>query len=124
VTHFAAPLGCLAGSLARFLASWTHLYHQPTATEVNVGQRQGSERTCCVLLQAPIANLAKSPEPLDHAKDVFYPSANLGLVAVLAALYFVNDAIKSKSLFEYFDASSECTKSVKCSNFFTSASYA
>jgi hypothetical protein len=85
VAYLAATWGCLSGSLARLLASWTHLCHEPLATEINVGQRQDRERTRCVLVQAPVAHLAESPQPLDHAKDVFHPSTNLGLVAILAA---------------------------------------
>src|SRR6058998_4416482 len=65
--------GCLAGPLARFLASWTHLCHQPLAAEVNVGQRQRSERPCGVLLQAAVTHLAKSPKAFDHAKDMLHP---------------------------------------------------
>lgn len=51
----------MSGSLPRFLASRAHLCRQPLTTEVDVCQRQCSECRCCVLVQATIAHLAKSP---------------------------------------------------------------
>ena len=58
-----------------------------------MGQRPCRERTRCVLLQTPITHLAKSPQPLEHAKDVFHPSTNLGLVVVLSARHLTDDAV-------------------------------
>jgi hypothetical protein len=75
-TSFAALLGCFSGLLAQIPPLWAYLCHQSLAHKVNIGQRQGSERAGCVLVQTSVTHLAKSPPPLDHAKDVFHLSTD------------------------------------------------
>jgi len=86
----AAPRGSCSGSLARIAPLWAHLCQQSLSTEENIGESQSSKRPCGILLQTPVAHLAKAPQPLDHAKDVLNARANLGLVAVLGTLHFIN----------------------------------
>ncbi len=82
----AAHLGSSRGLEARFPPLRAHLPQQAPSGKVDVGQRQGRERTRGVLLQPAIAHLAKAPQPFDHPEYMLYASADAGLVAVLGPL--------------------------------------
>ena len=93
-----AHWACFAGLLALLPPSWTHLCHQPLLAEVDVGQCQGRERPCRIILQPTVAHLAKPPQPLDHAQHVLHPRVDARLVAVLALQGLVPDAIAPGAL--------------------------
>ena len=82
----------------RFLPLRAHLSLQLSSTQVDVGQRQGGERTRGVLLQASVSHLGKPPQPLNHGKDVFDPSSHPRLLAVLGPLHLVHLACTARTL--------------------------
>jgi hypothetical protein len=71
------------GVCARLRPLWAHLCQQLMAREVDVGQGQCCERTACILGQAAIAYLRKTPQSLDHRKHMLDTGTNLRLIAVL-----------------------------------------
>ena len=66
---------------------------QPSAHEVQIGQRTGDKEPMGVLLKTPVANLGEMEDALDDAKDVLDAAADLGLHAILGALHLVYDPL-------------------------------
>lgn len=87
LTVIGGPFKALEGRLRRhsrrIAASRTHLCHQRSSAEEDIGQRKGSKRPRGILGQPAVAHLAKAPQALDHAKHVFDPGTHPRLVAVL-----------------------------------------
>src|SRR5690606_37656848 len=83
---------------ARMAASRTHLCHQWSSTQVDVGQRQRRERARGVLGQAAVAHLGEAPQALDYAEHVLDASANARLVAVLLPRGLVHIASPAHTL--------------------------
>ena len=95
---YCGPRACFAALSPRIAPSWTHLCHQPFSAEVEVGQRQRSEGPRGILFQPAVAHLAKTPQALDYAENMLHPRPNAGLVAVLAAGFFIDDSVASTAL--------------------------
>ena len=89
----ARSVGCWAafqGLLAHILPSRTHLCHQRSSCEGDIGQRKCRERPRGVLGQATVARFVESRQPLDHAEDMVDAGANARLVAIVRTLGLVN----------------------------------
>ena len=85
-----APESPFWGPFAPFKPLRAHLSQQAPSGKVDVGQRQGRERTRGVLVKPAIAHLAKAPQPFDHPEYMLYASADAGLVAVLGPLRLID----------------------------------
>ena len=57
---------------------------QPSAHEVQIGQRTGDEQPMGVLFETPVADLGEMKDAFDDAKDVLDAAADLGLTRFLA----------------------------------------
>ena len=70
-----------------------HGSQQPSAHEVQVGQRAGDKEPMGILLKTSIADLGEMEDAFDHPEDVLDAAADLGLHAILGALHLVYDAL-------------------------------
>ena len=66
---------------------------QPSAHEVQIGQRTGDKEPMGVLFETPVADLGEMKDAFDDAKDVLDAAADLGLDTVTSALDLVYDAL-------------------------------
>ena len=66
---------------------------QPSAHEVQIGQRTGDKEPVGVLFETPVADLGEMKDAFDDAKDVLDAAADLGLDTVTSALDLVYDAL-------------------------------
>jgi hypothetical protein len=75
-----AILALFADLSTRLPSLRARLCHQALACEVDICQCQGRERPRRIFLQATIPHLAKGPQALDNAKDMFDVKSDAGLV--------------------------------------------
>ena len=66
---------------------------EPSAHEVQVGQRAGDEEPMGVLLKAPVADLGEREHAFDDAEGVLEAAANLRLDTVTGVLRLIHDAL-------------------------------
>ena len=69
-----------------------HGSQQPSAHEVQVGQRAGDKEPMGILLKTSIADLGEMEDAFDHPEDVLDAAADLGLDTVTSALNLVYHA--------------------------------
>ncbi len=96
--HFLPTRALRTGLRPAFRPLRAYLCHQSPAREIDVGQRERDEGAIGVLRQTAIAHLREAPQALDNSKHVLNPSADLRLVAILAARYLVNFARTARTL--------------------------